>query len=54
MYENIGTDEREIVIARFGSIVRKITASYESKAIYGEKRQEGHSAPNPLGLGYMN
>ncbi|MBO1348559.1 MAG: hypothetical protein EBE86_014730 [Hormoscilla sp. GUM202] len=40
MYENIGTDEREIVIARFGSIVRKITASYESKAIYGEKRQE--------------
>lgn len=40
VYENIGTDETEIITSRFRSIIRQITASYEARAIYGEKRQE--------------
>jgi regulator of protease activity HflC (stomatin/prohibitin superfamily) len=40
MYQNIGTQEEDIIISRFRSIVRQTTASYESGAIYGEKRQE--------------
>jgi len=40
VYQNIGTDEKEIIIARFRSVIREITASYDANAIYGEKRQE--------------
>lgn len=40
IYKNIGISEEEIIISRFRSTIRQITASYEAKAIYGEKRQE--------------
>ncbi len=40
VYQNIGTDETEIVISRFRSLIREITAQYEARNIYGEKRQE--------------
>lgn len=40
LYKNIGISESEILISRFRSIVREITAQYEVKAIYGNKRQE--------------
>jgi regulator of protease activity HflC (stomatin/prohibitin superfamily) len=40
IYNNIGISEEEIIISRFRSTIRQITASYEAKAIYGEKRQE--------------
>ncbi|MGL5080192.1 MAG: prohibitin family protein [Microcoleaceae cyanobacterium] len=40
IYQNIGTDEQEIVVSRFRSIIRQVTATYEVKDIYGEKRQE--------------
>ena len=38
VYETIGTDEEEILIPRFRSIIRQITASYDARDIYGEKR----------------
>lgn len=40
IYQNLGTEEEEIVISRFRSIIREVTASYALEAIYGEKRQE--------------
>lgn len=40
VYQTIGDNESEIVISRFRSVVRQTTASYDSKTIYGEKRQE--------------
>ncbi len=40
VYSNIGLNEEEILISRFRSIVRQITATYEAKSIYGDKRQE--------------
>jgi regulator of protease activity HflC (stomatin/prohibitin superfamily) len=40
VYKNIGINEEEILISRFRSIIRQITASYEAKDIYGYKRQE--------------
>lgn len=40
VYQNIGTDETEIVISRFRSLIREITARYPAKAIYTENRQE--------------
>jgi regulator of protease activity HflC (stomatin/prohibitin superfamily) len=40
VYNNIGVDEEEILISRFRSIIRQITASHEVKDIYGEKRAE--------------
>jgi regulator of protease activity HflC (stomatin/prohibitin superfamily) len=40
VYQNIGTSESEILIARFRSIIRQITAKYEAKSIYGDKREE--------------
>ncbi|MGF1540734.1 MAG: prohibitin family protein [Pleurocapsa sp.] len=40
VYKNIGLDEEEILISRFRSIVRQITATYEAKSIYGDKREE--------------
>jgi regulator of protease activity HflC (stomatin/prohibitin superfamily) len=40
VYTNIGTDEKEIVISRFRSIVREITAQYPARDIYSNKRQE--------------
>ncbi|MEM8638474.1 MAG: prohibitin family protein [Cyanobacteria bacterium P01_G01_bin.54] len=40
VYKTIGKDEQEIVISRFRSIVRMITARYPAEAIYSEKRQE--------------
>jgi regulator of protease activity HflC (stomatin/prohibitin superfamily) len=40
VYQQIGTDEREIVISRFRSIVRETTAMYPADAIYSSKRQD--------------
>lgn len=40
VYENIGTDEKNIIISIFRSLIRQITATYDFKDIYGEKRQE--------------
>lgn len=40
VYTNIGTDEEEIVISRFRSIVREITAQYPARDIYSRQRQE--------------
>ncbi|MCL1474130.1 prohibitin family protein [Argonema antarcticum] len=40
IYKSIGIDETEIVVARFRSIVREITANYPAEAIYSRKRLE--------------
>ena len=40
IYKNLGSDPEEIIISRFRSLIREITAQYELTAIYGEKRQE--------------
>lgn len=40
LYQTIGRDEKEIVISRFRSTVRMITALYPVEAIYSTKRQE--------------
>lgn len=40
VYTNIGVKEEEILISRFRSVIREITASHEAKDIYGSKRQE--------------
>ena len=40
IYQNLGDNETEIVISRFRSIVREVTASYPAEAIYSTKRQE--------------
>lgn len=40
VYKNIGTDEKQLVISRFRSIARAITAQYPAMEIYSSKRQE--------------
>jgi len=40
VYQNIGTEEEDIITSRFRSLVREITASYPAVAIYSTKRQE--------------
>lgn len=40
IYKTIGTDETQLVISRFRSTVRAITANYPASAIYSTKRQE--------------
>jgi regulator of protease activity HflC (stomatin/prohibitin superfamily) len=40
VYKTIGTDEKELIISRFRSTVRAITANYPASAIYSTKRQE--------------
>lgn len=40
VYKTIGTEETDIIISRFRSLVREITASYPAEAIYSSKRQE--------------
>ncbi|MFQ4146694.1 prohibitin family protein [Chlorogloeopsis sp. ULAP02] len=40
VYKNIGVDEKELVISRFRSTVRAITANYPAVAVYSTKRQE--------------
>ncbi|MDZ7966978.1 MAG: prohibitin family protein [Nostoc sp. DedSLP03] len=40
VYKTIGTDETQLVISRFRSTVRAITANYPANAIYSTKRQE--------------
>jgi regulator of protease activity HflC (stomatin/prohibitin superfamily) len=39
IYQNLGTEQREIIISRFRSIIRRITANYNAQDIYSEKRQ---------------
>ena len=39
VYEEIGTDERTILISRFRSIVRGVTANYNTSAVYSTQRQ---------------
>ncbi|MBD2412583.1 membrane protease subunit, stomatin/prohibitin [Nostoc calcicola FACHB-389] len=40
VYKTIGADETQLVISRFRSTVRAITANYPASAIYSTKRQE--------------
>ncbi|MBD2624900.1 prohibitin family protein [Trichormus variabilis] len=40
VYKTIGTDEKQLIISRFRSTVRAITANYPASAIYSTKRQE--------------
>ncbi|MGM3306088.1 prohibitin family protein [Anabaena sp. WFMT] len=40
VYTTIGTDEKELIISRFRSTVRAITANYPASAIYSTQRQE--------------
>jgi regulator of protease activity HflC (stomatin/prohibitin superfamily) len=40
IYQKIGTDESDILVSRFRSVVRGITAIYPAEAIYSTKRQE--------------
>lgn len=40
VYKTIGTDETQLLISRFRSTVRAITANYPASAIYSTKRQE--------------
>lgn len=40
VFAKIGTDESEILISQFRSIVREVTAGYPAEAIYSNKRQE--------------
>jgi regulator of protease activity HflC (stomatin/prohibitin superfamily) len=40
VYKTIGTDEKQLIISRFRSTVRAITATYPASAIYSTKRQE--------------
>lgn len=40
VYENLGTNEQDIIISRFRSVIRQIVNNYESNAIYSQKQQE--------------
>ncbi|AFZ57503.1 prohibitin family protein [Anabaena cylindrica FACHB-243] len=40
VYKTIGIDEKELIISRFRSTVRAITANYPASAIYSTQRQE--------------
>lgn len=40
VYQNIGIEEREIVVSRFRSISREIVSGYPAEAIYATKREE--------------
>ncbi|MGD1875189.1 MAG: prohibitin family protein [Mastigocoleus sp.] len=40
VYKTIGVQETQLVISRFRSTIRSITAQYSAKAIYSTKRQE--------------
>jgi len=42
VYQTIGSNQndQEIIVSRFRSIIREITASYPAEAIYSSKRQE--------------
>ncbi|MBD2568436.1 prohibitin family protein [Anabaena lutea] len=40
VYKTIGTDEKQLIISRFRSTVRAITANYPASAVYSTKRQE--------------
>lgn len=40
VYQKLGDNEKEVIISRFRSLIRQITANYDLKSIYGEKRPE--------------
>ncbi|NWF59862.1 MAG: prohibitin family protein [Fischerella sp.] len=40
VYKTIGMDEKELVISRFRSTIRAITANYPAAAVYSTKRQQ--------------
>ena len=40
VYQKLGENEKEIIVSRFRSLIRQITANYDLQAIYGEKRPE--------------
>jgi regulator of protease activity HflC (stomatin/prohibitin superfamily) len=40
VYQNIGLEEREILISRFRSISRQIVSGYPAEAVYATKREE--------------
>ncbi|MCA6611840.1 MAG: prohibitin family protein [Pseudanabaena sp. M158S2SP1A06QC] len=40
VYQNIGLEEREIIVSRFRSISREIVSGYPAEAIYATKREE--------------
>lgn len=40
VYQKLGENEKEIIVSRFRSLIRQVTANYDLKAIYGEKRAD--------------
>ena len=40
IYQNIGIEEREILVSRFRSISREIISGYPAEAVYATKREE--------------
>ncbi len=40
IYQNIGVEEREILVSRFRSISREIISGYPAEAVYATKREE--------------
>ena len=40
IYQNIGIEEREILVSRFRSISREIVSGYPAEAVYATKREE--------------
>lgn len=40
VYQKIGNNEKDIIVSRFRSLIRQITAKYDLITIYGEKRPE--------------
>jgi regulator of protease activity HflC (stomatin/prohibitin superfamily) len=40
IYQNIGIEEREIVVSRFRAISREIISGYSAEAVYATKREE--------------
>lgn len=39
IYKEIGTDERDILVPQFRSVVRQVTANYDASAVYSSQRQ---------------
>lgn len=40
IYQNIGLEEKEIIVSRFRSISREIVSGYNAEAVYATKREE--------------
>lgn len=53
VYKNIGTDATELMVSRFRSTIRAITANYPATAIYSTKRQEIAQQLNEQASSYL-